>query len=201
MLPSLVLPKMVTQLLSGCIYTPPTATDYFLSALFFASLWPSEPHSFWASWLLQLPGFWGFSSNGSRASLCCSFCLPCISCCLFDSCCRAATQFQLSCGSCSLIASAASWILSVQAFCCFVDLTDSGFCFMVSVPHGYCYIMAPIASWLVCPSGPLSCCFMASATLWPHILMSHGFCSFLLAFTVQFDTPSSTTTSALLNSN
>lgn len=65
------------------------------------------------------------------------------------------------------IASAASWILSVQAFCCSVDLTDSGFCLMVSVPLGYCYIVAPIASWLLCPFGPLSCCFMASATCGP----------------------------------
>lgn len=52
LLPSLVLPKMVTQLLFGCIYTPPTATDYLLSAPLPYSAWPSAPHSFWASWLL-----------------------------------------------------------------------------------------------------------------------------------------------------
>lgn len=50
LLPSLVLPKMVTQLLSHCIYNPPTATDYFffLSSL---ALGLRGPHSFWASWL------------------------------------------------------------------------------------------------------------------------------------------------------
>lgn len=74
-------------------------------------------------------------------------------------------------GSESLIASAASWILSFKPSAA-SWISHSGFCLMVSVPHGSCYIVAPIASWLLCPFGPmLSCCFMASATLWPHVLM------------------------------
>lgn len=131
---------------------------------FFFFLLPSSlalglrgPHSFLASWLLQLPGFWGFGSSSSRASLVLQLLFAVI---------PAASSIPvalLPCGSESLIASAASWILSVQAFCCFVDLT-----FRI-LSHGFC------SSWLLLHCG--SYCFMASVSFWPIVvLLLHGFC-------------------------
>ena len=172
---------MVTQLLSGSVYTPPTDTDYLLSAPLHASPWPSG-YSFWASCSFLASG----ASVPINRGLLCAVTSACLVYC------AASLIFAASLPhGCSYlealavsIASAASWILSVQAFCYFVDLTDSGLCLMVSVPLGYCYIVAPIASWLLCPFGPLSCCFMASATCGPtfshaswFLQLSPCFCS------------------------
>lgn len=113
----------------------------------------------------------------------CYFFVPFHSC-SFDSYSLAATWFQLPCSS------------SLARFYHFPDLVCSSllllhgsqfqFPFMISVPCGFCYIVAPIASWLLCPFGPLlSCCFMASIASWPHgftVHTFHGFCTFLLAF-------------------
>lgn len=153
LLPSLVLPKMVTQLLSACIYTP-TATDYLRSAP-----------------LLVTPGLSGLHSSGLPVT--CSFLVsgasvpksPGLLCVVASACSAtpAASSIPVALlprGCSYLVAPAASSLLLPHGSC----LCEPSAAVRISRVQGF-------VSWFLCPSGLLlSCGFMASATLWPVLL-------------------------------
>lgn len=142
---SLVPPKMVTQLLPGCIYSPPTGTNFsLLSCLPHGFHCLTSPRTFCSCCFVAL-GTWALLIHGLSSFTCRSPPLLLLFHCFVAH----GSSHQVAHSSYSVITSAASWILYMYPSL----LLLHGF-YIINLSCGSCYITATIALRLLHPFGP-----------------------------------------------